>query len=270
MKTYLLTWNPHRWKWDNLAEASADTLAGKSVFESWSCGVTKSIEPGDRIFLMRVTEEPKGIIGSGWAMTAPHLRLHWDAAKAATGEQCLGVDGNWERLIYPLVDSPLGLQELGKGKLADLNWTPQASGTRIPDDIAAELEEKWAAHVGKTPLAAVTNDPELAAMEGAERMALVRHRRREQSLRDAKVTEARRSGNGRLKCEVPGCGFDFELVYGDLGRDYAQVHHLKPLADRTTPSQTKLNDLAIVCANCHAMIHRGGKCRPLDKLIQTK
>jgi predicted HNH restriction endonuclease len=84
------------------------------------------------------------------------------------------------------------------------------------------------------------------------------------------VAGARKLGNSSLKCEVPGCGFDFEAVYGELGRDYAQVHHLKPLGDRTTPSETKLNDLAIVCANCHAMIHRGGKCRPLDKLIQTK
>jgi predicted HNH restriction endonuclease len=104
-------------------------------------------------------------------------------------------------------------------------------------------------------------------MEGAERMALVRHRKREQTLRVAKVVAAKQSGNGRLKCEVPGCGFDFEAVYGELGRDYAQVHHLNPLGDRTTPSQTKLADLAVVCANCHAMIHRGGKCRPLDKLI---
>jgi 5-methylcytosine-specific restriction protein A len=270
MKTYLLTWNPRRWRWDNLAEESAQTLAGKSVFESWSCGVTKAIEPGDRIFLMRVTEEPRGIIGSGWVMTAPHLRLHWDTAKAAAGEKCLGVDGEWERVINPLTDSPLGMKELSKGKLVNFNWTPQASGTRIPNDIASDLEEAWAAHVGRTAMASVTTDIELAAMEGAERMSLVRHRKREQSLRDAKVAEAKKNGDGRLKCEVPGCGFDFEAVYGELGRDYAQVHHLKPLADRTTPSQTKLNDLAVICANCHAMIHRGGKCRPLEKLIQTK
>lgn len=267
MKTYLLTWNPLRWDWDDLAETSAKTLAGKSVFASWSCGVTKSISPGDRIFLVRVAKEPKGIIASGWVTNAPHLRLHWDTARAANGEECLGVDGEWERIINPGVDAPLGLQELQLGMLAEFNWTPQSSGTRIPDDIAVELEDAWAAHVGKMSLAIVTTDTELAAMEGAERMALVRHRKREQSLRDAKVAEARKLGNGRLNCEVPRCGFDFEAVYGELGRDYAQVHHLKPLGDRTTPSQTKLSDLAVVCANCHAMIHRGGKCRPLDGLI---
>jgi predicted HNH restriction endonuclease len=217
---------------------------------------------------MRVAEEPKGIIASGWVTTAPHLRLHWDADKAAAGEKCLGVDGEWERLLNPPVDAPLEMPELQKGKLAAFNWTPQSSGVRIPDEIASELEERWATHVGKTSLAIVTTDTELAAMEGAERMALVRHRQREQSLRDGKIAEARKRRTGKLKCEVPGCGFDFEVVYGELGRDYAQVHHLKPLGDRTKPSQTKLDDLAIVCANCHAIIHRGGKCRPLNGLIK--
>ena len=268
MKTYLLTWNPKRWHWKDLAETSAETLAGKGVIASWSCGNTKSIQPGDRIFLMRVAEEPKGIIASGWVTTAPHLRLHWDANKAAAGEKCLGVDGEWERLLNPPVDVPLDLPEIQKGKLADFNWTPQSSGVRIPDEIASELEERWATHVGKTSLAIVTTDAELTAMEGAERMALVRHRQREQSLRDGKIAEARKQGTGKLKCEVPGCGFDFEVVYGELGRDYAQVHHLKPLGDRTIPSQTKLDDLTVVCANCHAMIHRGGKCRPLNGLIK--
>lgn len=122
--------------------------------------------------------------------------------------------------------------------------------------------------LGYAPQETQSPDPELTALEGAARMALVRHRKREQSLRDAKVAETRKLGNGKLQCEVPGCGFDFEVVYGELGRDYAQVHHLKPLGDRTKPSQTKLDDLAVVCANCHAMIHRGGKCRPLNGLIK--
>lgn len=202
--------------------------------------------------------------------TAPQLRLHWDTERAAAGVQCLGVDGEWERLINPQIDEPLGLSVLQIRKLASFNWTPQSSGTRIPDEIASNLEEKWAAHVGMTTLAVAADDAELAAMEGAERMALVRHRRRERYLRESKIAEAKKWTGGKLLCEAPGCGFDFAVVYGELSRDYAQVHHLNTLSDRTTPSQTKLSDLAIVCANCHAMIHRGGKCRPLGTLIQAQ
>jgi predicted HNH restriction endonuclease len=212
-------------------------------------------------------EEPKGIIASGWISSDPKLGIHWNKEKAALGKQTFFVDCEWERLLNPDVDAPLSLSKLNTGKSAAMHWTPQSSGVRIPDEIVTELEGMWAEHVGKTSLATEKIDKELAAMEGAERIALVRHRRREQSLRDAKIAATKKLGNGRLKCEVPRCGFDFEVVYGELGRDYAQVHHLKPLGDRTKPSQTKLDDLAIVCANCHAMIHRGGKCRSLDKLI---
>jgi 5-methylcytosine-specific restriction protein A len=58
------------------------------------------------------------------------------------------------------------------------------------------------------------------------------------------------------KCQV--CSFDFELSYGKWGKDYAEVHHIKPLSELkgvkqiTNPSI----DLAILCANCHRMIHR--------------
>ena len=75
------------------------------------------------------------------------------------------------------------------------------------------------------------------------------------------------AGEGRLPCEVPGCAFDFLAVYGEIGTGYAQVHHRRPLSDRTRPSETRLSELVVVCANCHVMIHRGGECRPLETLL---
>lgn len=269
MRTYLFTWNPKKWPWEDLALRANESAIGKIVFEPWSCTVNfKQIRKNDRAFLIKLgRQKPQGIIASGWTTSEPYLYRHYNEEKAARGEKTYFADCEWERLLNPDVDEPLLLAELKKGKLASMNWTPQSSGVKIRNEIVVELEAKWAAHVGRTPLAIVAADAELAAVEGAERLSLVRHRKREQILRDAKIAEGKKTGNGRLKCEVPGCGFDFEAVYGELGRDYAQVHHLKPLGDRTAPSETKLSDLAIVCANCHAMIHRGGKCRPLGKLI---
>ena len=60
------------------------------------------------------------------------------------------------------------------------------------------------------------------------------------------------SSAGCLACEV--CGFDFAATYGALGENYAECHHKKPLADGKRV--TRLADLAIVCANCHRMLHR--------------
>ncbi|MDN4619756.1 HNH endonuclease [Paenibacillus sp. PsM32] len=53
------------------------------------------------------------------------------------------------------------------------------------------------------------------------------------------------------------CGFNFEAVYGERGKDFIEVHHIKPLS--TLEEATEVNpetDLVPLCANCHRMIHR--------------
>lgn len=112
------------------------------------------------------------------------------------------------------------------------------------------------------------DDPEIQGFEGEERRRYILHRRREASVRAWKIRAALWESKGLLKCEVPRCGFDFKATYGELGKGFAHVHHLKPLSEAPAEGRPiKLNELAIVCANCHAMIHRGGECRPMDALI---
>jgi predicted HNH restriction endonuclease len=109
-------------------------------------------------------------------------------------------------------------------------------------------------------------DEMVSAFEGEQRRRFILHRHRERALRQAKVESVRRATGG-LRCEVPGCGFSFAQRYGEVGEGYVQVHHRRPLAEADAPVETRLEDLAIVCANCHAMIHRGGENRSLDALI---
>lgn len=57
-------------------------------------------------------------------------------------------------------------------------------------------------------------------------------------------------------CQV--CGFNFESAYGSLGKDYCHVHHITPLSQMGGSHHVNpLTDLIPLCANCHAMIHRG-------------
>jgi predicted HNH restriction endonuclease len=134
--------------------------------------------------------------------------------------------------------------------------------------LADALEEVGLAEGAQPP--AEGNDV-IDAVEGEAWEALVRHRKREHRLRQAKIADAlRESGDERLRCQVPGCEFDFEAVYGATGAGYAHVHHLKPLSSRTEPERTRLADLAVVCANCHAMIHRFGASRSLETLIPRR
>ncbi len=102
---------------------------------------------------------------------------------------------------------------------------------------------------------AVAN-PEEDEDEVAEGRLLYRlHRSRERHsglVRDKKQRVLRECG--RLACEV--CGFDFHEVYGERGAGFAECHHRVALAT-TGETTTRLADLALVCANCHRVIHRG-------------
>jgi predicted HNH restriction endonuclease len=74
-------------------------------------------------------------------------------------------------------------------------------------------------------------------------------------------------------CEI--CGFNFGDVYGDLGEGFIEVHHLKPLSKAGGRAvATMLKEVAVVCANCHRMLHRRGvtpfKLAQLRKIVRDK
>ena len=61
------------------------------------------------------------------------------------------------------------------------------------------------------------------------------------------------------KCQV--CAFNFENTYGDIGRGYIECHHLNPFSERAESEWseelvTSLDEVRVVCANCHRIIHR--------------
>ncbi|MDT3322022.1 HNH endonuclease [Shewanella sp. SP1S2-4] len=91
------------------------------------------------------------------------------------------------------------------------------------------------------------------AYEGNPRF--VSHLKRE---RNQKIVEQKKQDTlnklGILRCEV--CDFDFEKVYGMHGMGFCEVHHLLPLHKADGIVKTELDDLAIICSNCHRIIHR--------------
>lgn len=96
-------------------------------------------------------------------------------------------------------------------------------------------------------------DQSQSILEGNPR--LVTHLRRE---RNSAIVKAKKDAilraTGKLCCEA--CGFDFKDVYGELGEDFCEAHHLQPLSKADGIVKTELEDLAIVCSNCHRIIHR--------------
>lgn len=65
-------------------------------------------------------------------------------------------------------------------------------------------------------------------------------------------------------CKV--CGFDFFKKYGEFGEGYIEVHHKKPIKDLLPGEKTKLEDLTVVCSNCHRMLHQKDPPIDVDKL----
>jgi predicted HNH restriction endonuclease len=222
--------------------------------------------------MLRQGVEPKGIFGSGWVVDVPRPDEHWDNDKRRAGVQELYVTFVLDALLEPASDAPLDLRAVTAGPLSRINVNVQRSGTRVADDAWKSLEKRWAAHVERAGLQPTLPEEEpITGLEGEVRRAYVIHRHRERALREAKLRQnALAAQDGRLRCEVPGCGFDFREVYGELGANYAQVHHLTPLSAHNDVVHTALEDLAVVCANCHVMIHLGGKYRPLIGLIQSR
>ncbi len=95
--------------------------------------------------------------------------------------------------------------------------------------------------------------------------ALKKHliRERNPKIKD-KAKERMIKRQGKLKCQV--CGFIFEDKYGEIGKDYIEVHHMKPVSELEEGEKTKLSEIALVCSNCHRMIHRKRPWLNMDSL----
>ena len=76
-----------------------------------------------------------------------------------------------------------------------------------------------------------------------------------------KAKRERLDQTGKLECEV--CGFNFLISYGI---SYIEAHHIKPLSQQTGVSQRETTDLALLCANCHRVIHSRTPAMTVEEL----
>ena len=79
-----------------------------------------------------------------------------------------------------------------------------------------------------------------------------------------KAKEEYRNKYGNLRCQV--CGFDFEKTYGEIGKDFIEGHHTIPVSDLKENDKTKVEDIALVCSNCHKMLHRKRPWKSINEL----
>lgn len=87
--------------------------------------------------------------------------------------------------------------------------------------------------------------------------------RNSQKIKKALIDKASKSKKG-LVCEV--CNFSFSLTYGDRGYRFMEAHHTKPLSELIEETLITSGDLALICANCHRMIHSSKPWLSIEEL----
>ena len=96
---------------------------------------------------------------------------------------------------------------------------------------------------------------------------------REGAVRQVSVNAYEREPKARQKCidyygsSCSICGFDFGRAFGQQGKGFIHVHHLKPLSEIAEEYEIDpIKDLRPVCPNCHAMIHRSSPPFSLEEI----
>ena len=176
LTAFLLSWNPDRFSWNSLSQEIEQLRNGESVRERWSCGNRTDLPVGSRIFLVRLGQAPKGIVGRAEALSEPYEAEHWDLDKRREGLKARYIDLRFTDLYQtPLVS----WDELQHAPFSAFNWSIMASGVQLPLSIAGELDRRFEMNheQGASSVTALTPDLVLAAhpfeKEIAEELAIL-------------------------------------------------------------------------------------------------
>lgn len=91
------------------------------------------------------------------------------------------------------------------------------------------------------------------------------HTSRERNNKVIKVAKQNfKAKYGKLFCQA--CGFSFDKVYGNIGKDFIEGHHTIPVHEMKPGHKTSPDDIAMLCSNCHRMVHKKRPWLSVDKL----
>lgn len=181
-------------------------------------------------------------------------------------EHTLELDPEWSRGYQAMgILHHLGLKNAYKGLF---KWVSVAEAIDLieqecvehPDDrklyapiISSLSGIKVSEHQDDDSIGDVQTDEGKEYPEG--KIAFVLHKKRERNPK--LIKEAKKlfiSKHGRLYCEA--CKFDFQKVYGSRGIDFIEGHHTRLVSEMKEGEKTRVEDIAMLCSNCHRMIHR--------------
>lgn len=144
-----------------------------------------------------------------------------------------------------------------------------------PDEVAA-MAQAILAHLDEAektgkPLVGDISERDIDMLQPSVegRVLQVSHLRRERNPKlVTQLKDLRFDANGFLDCEV--CAFDYERSYGERGHKFMEAHHKKPLSSlKPEGEKIRAEDYALICANCHRMIHRFSPWWSIEELREN-
>ncbi|WP_158899364.1 hypothetical protein [Burkholderia sp. L27(2015)] len=150
MTAFLLIWSPRKWPWPELPDICAEVARRQAlslsmpVPDSWGCGFSRGLVPGDRVFIHRVAQEPKGLFASGWVTRAPY---EVPDPQRKRGYR-LVIDFTYDWLVDAHHEVVITREELRSHPFSVQQWDAQSSGNLIKPMVEGPLEKLWAQRTG--------------------------------------------------------------------------------------------------------------------------
>lgn len=252
-----------------------DDYLSRYSFVYWTANSqTSEMELGDQIFIWRAGKQ-SGAIAKGEINELPKERSEVDKQEA------LGHD------LWTSQEDEPSTMKVGI-KVFEARLTPE-EGMILRSDIK-DHPKFSSSHIIKAPQGTVFKLPEnefnflnslwnfenaeaeespgsLEVYEGAKSLHKHYKRERNQKIINRKK-EQFKERNDAIFCEV--CSFNFTEKYpSELAEDFIEVHHINPISESKEQVKTTLEDLILVCPNCHQMVHRTQDAKGNLKKLQS-
>jgi len=236
MSTFLFVTNPHEY-------TPGAIEAGQ--WNEWSCG--KSVKAGDRAFVYLTKGEG---IKYEWAITS-------DAEPEPKSGYGCGVEPL--KFFEPSIPRTELLDNFAKKEwAAPYTQFRGMKCIRLQDEVAERIRALRPNSLSKTAPGKI----EMRQRKNAEMEFLEGEKRAQTSVtRDAGLRAAAKERWG-LTCAC--CGFQFEEVYGPAAKGLGIVHHLEQFTGKVR--KATVEDVRVVCANCHLVIHAKKKPQTIDQM----
>ena len=134
IEALLFSWNPKKsgWTVEKYKEAYLKVKNGEKYETDWRTSRKNGVEEKTEVFLIKIGEEPKGIIAHGHVTEEPYLE-----------DERYYINIEFDKILDYENEEILKQEDLKNKLKVKHNWSPQPSGIEIDEAILPELRKMW-------------------------------------------------------------------------------------------------------------------------------